>query len=113
MDSGMWAAIVGSVILVCCGGVGWLATSHLSSTKEDAEAAHNKAHALEVLVLEQRALHSEEMRKSQVAMLEYQLYVANTYVKKDDHSEIITEIFRKLDNQDRQMSSNFSDIRKW
>lgn len=118
MDSGMWAAIIGSVILVCGGGVGWLFTGHMKGTKEDAAAAqeradqaHGKSHDLEVLVLKQRAEHTEDIRKVQVASLEYQLYVSNNFVKKPDHDAIVTEIFRKMENQDAQMSNGFSALR--
>jgi hypothetical protein len=48
-----------------------------------------------------------------VELLEYKLYVSNEFVRKDDHSDVITEIFRKLDNQNQQQDSSFREIRKW
>jgi hypothetical protein len=109
----MWAAIVGSVILVGGSVIGYLITSHLGHTQKNAVDAHAKAHSLELTVMEQRASHAEEMRKTQVELLEYKLYVSNEFVRKDDHSDVITEIFRKLDNQNQQQDSSFREIRKW
>ena len=119
MDSGMWAAIIGSAILVFGGGIGWLFTGHMKGTKDDAAAAqiradqaHDKSHELEVLVLEQRAVHAEEMRKGQIALLQYQLLVANEYVKKSDHDAVVTDILRKMEGQNRQMSEGFTALRQ-
>jgi hypothetical protein len=120
MDSGMWDAIAGSAVLVVCGFIGWFFLSHTSSMKADsraahakAEEAHNKAHSLELAVLEQRAIHAEEMRKSHVALLEYQLLVANNYVRKIEYDGVISEVFRKLEGQDREQDRNFSEMRTW
>ena len=113
METGMWEAIVGSVILLGGGGVGVLFWTHMTNAQSDAEAAYQKAHSLEVTVLEQRAVHTEEMRKAQVALLEYQLHASGYFVPKTDHTDVIAEIFRKLENQDRQQTANFSEIRTW
>lgn len=113
MDTGMWEAIVGSLILLGGGGVGVLFWTHMTKAQDGAEAAFKKAHSLEVTVLEQRAIHTEEMRKAQVALLEYQLHASTFFVPKADHADVINEIFRKLENQDRQQTTNFTEIRNW
>lgn len=116
----MWDALAGSAVLVIFGFIGWFFLSHTESMKKDseaahakAEAAHTKAHHLELTVLEQRAIHAEEMRKSQVAFLEYQVQVANTLVRKSEYDGTIGEIFRKMEGQDREQDRNFSEMRTW
>jgi hypothetical protein len=113
MGTEMWAAIVGSLVLVVCGGVGTLFWTHMTKSQEDAENAHTKAHNLEMKVLQQQAEHTEAMRKAERQILEHQLEVANNYVKKSDHDGVVAEIFRKLDNQDRQNANGFASLRTW
>jgi hypothetical protein len=116
----MWDAVVGSLVLVGCGFIGWFFLSHTGRMAREteaahtkADAAHNKAHSLELAVLEQRAIHAEEMRKSQVSFLEYQVQVANTLVRKSEYDVAIGEVFRKLEDQDRDQDRNFTDMRTW
>lgn len=111
MDSGMWAAIVGSVILVAGSGVGVLFWTHMTSAASDAESARAKAHSLEVTLLEHKAGNEHQMRVVEVAFLEYKVHVANEYVKRGEHSAMMGEIFRKLDEQDKQGNQNFREFR--
>lgn len=113
MSTEIWAAIIGSLVLVVVTGVGVLFWSHMTDSKEDSAAAHRKAHDLEIDMHRQATYHSEELRKADRALLEHKILVSNEYVRKSDHSEIITEVFRKLENQDKQMSAGFSGLRQW
>lgn len=113
MGPEIWAAIVGSLVLAGVTGVGILFWSHMTSAQRDANEAHEKAHKLEVTILASRVEHSEEIRKHERALLEHKLHVSNDFVRKSDHDNIVTEIFRKLENQDRQVAQGFSGLRSW
>lgn len=109
----MMQAIIGSLVLVFCGGIGTVFWAHLSETKENAKHAHSKAHHLETKQLEQRAIHAEEVRRLEVMMLQHQVDAHTLFVRKVDHDTITAEIFRKLEAQDRQTVSAFSELRTW
>lgn len=109
----MLQAIIGSLVLVICGGIGTVFWSHLSDTKENAKHAHSKAHHLETKQLEQRATHAEEMRRLEVMLMQQQVDAHALFVRKTDHDAITAEVFRKLESQDRQTVSAFSELRTW
>jgi hypothetical protein len=113
MSIEIWAAIIGSLVLLIFTGIGVLFWAHMTEAKEDATKAHEKAHELEVQVSQQQAKHSEELRVLERQMLTNQLEMARDYVRKPDYDSTVTEMFRKLEKQDRQVADGFAGLRSW
>jgi len=109
----MWAAIIGSLVLLVGTGAGVIFWAHISNATEQAKAAHFRAHENEKAHLEQRANHVEEMRKLEGMMLRQEIATLEGFVRKADHDAVTSEIFRKLEAQDRQTVSAFTELRTW
>lgn len=117
MTGEMWAAVVGSGVLVMGGLIGWVITwlkSEANDADDKAAAASVKAHELETDFLSYKALVANDLRVVERAFLEYKLYVSDEFVKRGDQSPILSEIFRKIEsltaevrNSGEQMQNRF------
>lgn len=81
-----------------------------SGAHEEAVSAKDKAHSLEVSLLENKAKSSDQMRAVEVAFLDYKLYVSNEYVRRGDHSAILGEIFRKIESLSTSVENKMESI---
>jgi translation elongation factor EF-Ts len=96
----MWAAIVGSGVLVLGGLIGWVISwlrSEASEAVQAAATAQEHSHKVERDFLAYQAKAAENLRVVEVTYLEYKLYVSNEYVRRGDQSAVLSEIFRKIE----------------
>lgn len=115
MDAMTGFGIFGATALV--GFIGYLCRSYITvmqdtakSALSEAGSAKDKAHALEVTLLEDKAKFSDQMRTVEVAFLDYKLYVSNEYVRRGDHSAILGEIFRKIETLATSVDNKMDSI---
>lgn len=112
--------VAGLIVLaatVLVGFIAYLGRSYIGVMQSTADNAHteavsakDKAHALEVALLENKAKSSDQMRAVEVAFLDYKLYVSNEYVRRGDHSAILGEIFRKLETLSASVENKMESI---
>lgn len=97
MSTELWAAIIGSAVLIVGGGVGTLFWTHMSDLKKTAEEAQKAAADAQLARLQDAALFAADLKRVELALYEHKLEVANRHIKREDFNPVLTEIFAKIE----------------
>lgn len=86
MSTELWAAVIGSVLLIAGGGVGTLFWTHMSDLKKTAEEAQKAAADAQL----DAALFAADLKRVELALYEHKLEVANRHIKREDFTPVLS-----------------------